>query len=99
MNPAQSAISADRRLVVLRILNDYQGTLNTAPLEEGLRAWGHRYVDRNMVLDDVRWLAHRELVTFEVLCPDVLEVTLTPTGERVATGKQRVEGVARPSPR
>ena len=91
-------IDADRRLVELRLLVEYRGALNSSTLESGLRVW-HRYVDRALVLDDLRWLERRRLVTLEDLGRDVLDASITPKGERVAAGEEWVEGVARPEAR
>lgn len=93
----RAGVDADRRLVILRLLVEYRGALNSAVLEEGVRAWDHRYIDRSLINDDARWLAARSLVEVETLRPDVLEVVITARGERAASGDEWVDGVARPS--
>ncbi len=93
----QAVVTADRRLVILRVLVEYRGALNSPTLESAVRAMGHRYIDRALIIDDIRWLELRGLMTVETLRPDVLDVTLTPKGERAAAGGEWVEGIARPS--
>jgi hypothetical protein len=96
---AVDAVNADRRLVLLRLLVDYRGTLNSSVLESSLRAFGHQYIDRAMVADDIAWLAARKAVTTEDLGHGVLVVHITPKGERIAAGHEWVTGIARPTPR
>lgn len=96
MSKEREVINADRRLVILRLLVEYRGALNSSALEGALRPW-HSYIDRAMVRDDLRWLELRELVNLEDLGRDVSDVRVTPKGERAASGREWVEGVARPS--
>lgn len=96
MSKAKEVIIADRRLVILRLLVEFRGALNSSALESALRQW-HAYIDRDMVRDDLRWLELRDLVALEDLGRDVSEVRVTPKGERTAQGREWVEGVARPS--
>lgn len=96
VSKVNEVIVADRRLVILRLLVEYRGALNSSALESGLRPY-HSYIDRAMVRDDLRWLELRDLVALEDLGRDVLDVRVTPKGERAADGKEWVEGVARPS--
>ena len=93
----RQTMDADRRLVILRTLVEYRGALNSSALESGIRAWGHKYIDRDMILGDCKWLEVRGLVTLEELSSTVLEITVTPKGERAADGSEWVEGIARPS--
>lgn len=93
----QAVFSADRRLTFLRLLADGGATANTSIIEKGLIELGHPKVDRALTNADARWLAAAGLVTIDDLRPDLLVVSLTDRGERVARGKERVEGVARPS--
>jgi hypothetical protein len=96
-NPrVRQVVDADRRLVILRLLVEYRGALNSSTLLEGVRAWDHRYVDRPMLLDDLHWLEFRDLVTLDDLGSNVLDAAITPKGERAAGGNEWVEDVARP---
>lgn len=97
-NPiVQQKIDEDRRLVILRLLADYRGALNSSSLESAVRAWGHKYIDRAMIADDLSWLATRGAVRVEDLGSSIQEVSLTAKGERVASGEEWLTGVARPS--
>lgn len=96
MSKVNEVITADRRLVILRLLVEYRGSLNSSALEAGLREY-HKYIDRAMVRDDLRWMELRGLVSLEDLGRDVLDAAVTPKGERTAKGAEWVEGVARPS--
>lgn len=89
-------MNADRRLVILRLLVEYRGALNSSALESSLRAF-HRYIDRAMVNDDLEWLKLRDLVKLETLSGSVREVSVSAKGERVALGQEWVGGIARPS--
>lgn len=93
----RKGIDADRRLVILRLLLEYRGALNSSALESAIRAWGHKYIDRPMIIDDLRWLERRGTIKVEDLGSDVLEAKLTPKGERAAAGDEWIEGIARPS--
>lgn len=87
---------ADRRLTVLRLLDESGGAGNTATLEKAVRVF-FAQVDRAQANADARWLAAAGLVEAEELRLDLLSVRLTDRGERVARGEERVEGVSRPS--
>jgi hypothetical protein len=93
----QAVYAADRRLTFLRLLADGGATANTSIIEKGLTELGHPKVDRAVANADARWLAAAALVTIEELRPDLLVVSITDKGERVAGGKLKVDGVARPS--
>jgi hypothetical protein len=90
-------INEDRRLVILRLLVDYRGALNSSSLESAVRAWGHKYIDRAMITDDLHWLQARGCVKLDVLGAHIVEVCLSPKGERAATGEEWITGIARPS--
>lgn len=90
-------INEDRRLVILRLLAEYRGALNSSSLESAVRAWGHKYIDRAMITDDLQWLSFRACVKLEELGAHVVEVVLTPKGERAAEGQEWISGIARPS--
>ena len=96
MSKANEVITADRRLVILRLLVEFRGALNSSALESGLRPY-HSYIDRAMVRDDLRWLELRDVVTLEDLGRNVWDIRVTPKGERTADGREWVEGIARPS--
>lgn len=90
-------INEDRRLVILRLLVDFRGALNSSSLESAVRAWGHKYIDRALIADDLQWLQARGCVSLDELGSHVVEAILTPKGERAATGEEWITGIARPS--
>lgn len=92
----RAVFDADRRLCFLRLLDESGGRANTATLEKSVRLFFSR-VDRASTNADARWLAAAGLVECEELRPDLIAVSITDRGERVARGVERVDGVARPS--
>lgn len=99
MRPGLAAtLAEDRRGIILRVLAD-QGdyALNEGVLQDALDRYGHR-VGRDMVRDDMMWLADHGLVTIEEVAKLKI-ASLTQRGSDVATGRARCEGVKRPEPR
>lgn len=90
-------VSEDRRLVILRLLDESQGyTANEYLLTEALGGFGHA-VSHDRVRSDLDWLAEQELV--HVTDPgQVYVASLTGRGRDVAQGRARVNGVKRPAP-
>lgn len=92
-------LSEDRRLAILRLLHDQEGyALNESVIHDALERLGH-HVPRSIARDDLVWLEERALLRVEVVGDRVWVATLTERGGDVATGRSRVEGVKRPSPR
>lgn len=92
----RAVFDADRRLCLLRLLDESGGKASSATLEKSVRIF-FALVDRASTNADARWLAAAGLVTSEELRPDLLAVTITDRGERVARGEERMDGVSRPS--
>ncbi|WP_149451639.1 VpaChn25_0724 family phage protein [Escherichia albertii] len=90
-------LTQDRRLVILRSLMDCNNEANESILQDCLDAYGHN-VSRDVVRDQIDWLAEQQLVTVENL-RGFYVVTLTSRGQDVAEGRARVSGVKRPRPR
>lgn len=84
-----------RRYVLLRLLSafpDWRGNddiLQMSLIDAGYEA-GHEDV-----IEDMRWLAERELVTVQEVGP-FLVATLTRSGGDAVHGRKRVEGLRRP---
>lgn len=98
MNAVQQAFLEDRRLAILRFLSEDKGySLNTAMLQEALRAIGHN-VSRDEVETQAAWLTEQGLVEVEKVGP-VTVAKLTPRGLDCASGAACVPGVKRPGPR
>lgn len=93
-------LAADRRLVVLRLLDQAPGfTANDSILCSALAEVGHR-CSRDTVRTDLSWLAEQGLITVEELMSGkVLVATLTERGGDVQAGRATVPGVKRPTPR
>ena len=96
-------MDADRRLVVLRLLEEAQGyALNEAVLEKSLAHVGVLATGRDIVRGHLAWLDQQGLVTIERLALDGAAKDLwvahaTKLGTEVAKGRPW-PGVARPSP-
>lgn len=93
----RDVFAADRRLTILRLLDESGGAANTAVLEKALRVYALPGVCRESVNADARFLGGAGLVRTEDLRPDLIAVRLTDRGERVARDEEHVAGVARPS--
>jgi hypothetical protein len=97
MNAFAEHVTADRRLVVLRLLEqapDYRG--NAFLLQRALDGFGHA-VGMDRLGSDLAWLAEQDLLRLEALA-GVSIATLTQRGADVAHGRVVVPGVARPAP-
>jgi hypothetical protein len=91
----QDLLTADRRLVLLRLLADLPGRKgNSSVLASLLDRWGHS-VSRDYVKTQIAWLAEQGLVTAEDLGPVVL-ATITERGIEAVEDRVRVPGVSRP---
>lgn len=90
-------LSADRRLVILRILNEMPTyRANSSVLHSVLNQWGHD-PSRDQVKTELRWLQEQGLVTVEDIGDGaVLLANLTERGMDVQAGRARVDGVKRP---
>lgn len=87
----------DRRLVLLRLLDEAHGSANESVLHTGLQLLGHRRgVTREVVHADLHWLAERHLLTVEYFAEKVIVATLSARGRNVARGDEIVAGVKKP---
>jgi repressor of nif and glnA expression len=92
-------VREDRRLVILRVLDESPGyQANESVIEMALERFGHR-VARDIVRDDLQWLHEHGLVENETVGDRVWVATATKRGMDVAQGRAMVPGVKRPSPR
>lgn len=91
-------VTADIRLVILRLLAEDPGySMNESVLQQGVALLGHT-VSRDRVRTEMRWLEEQGLLTVASVV-GVLVGKLTPRGADVASGAARVDGVKRPGPR
>lgn len=97
MSQFADLVIADRRLVILRLLEqapDYQG--NAYLLQSALGTFGHA-VGMDRLVTDLHWLGEQGLVQFEQV-GGVGIAKLTQRGADVAAGRSTVPGVKRPAP-
>lgn len=92
-----AALAEDRRLVILRLVNDQQSA-NDSVLHSALVALGH-HIPRDTVREDMWWLHERSLVAVEIVGQVYLVATITERGMNVALGRLTVPGIKRPTPR
>lgn len=88
--------TADRRLVILRLLADGGYESSHYLLRETLELYGHRATADQIVVD-LAWLAEQGLVETHAPAGVVL-ARLTNRGLDVAQGRATVPGVKRPLP-
>lgn len=87
-------IQGDQRLVILRTLEEMNGSANDSVLQKVLERYGHR-ISRDQVKTHLYWLNEQGLVVIEsVMSTDV--ATITGRGADVANGHARVPGVGTP---
>jgi DNA-binding HxlR family transcriptional regulator len=96
MSKFEEHLREDRRLAILRILEDANGSANESVIEMSLTYIGHRNVTREMLRQDLRFLIDHGLVTDEWYGP-VWVMTLTRRGVDVAKGREVVSGIKKPS--
>lgn len=89
----------DARLVLLRSLaEDPDYRLNESLLQTILDQFGHA-MSRDRIRTELRWLEEQGLISVELVAGVTMVATLTTRGADVASGRARVDGVKRPSPR
>jgi len=92
-------ITADRRLVILRLLHEQDdGALADSPLHSALRLLGHG-VPRDTLKADLDFLEGEHLVLLSHPMPDFTLVEIAQRGEDVVNRVEKVAGVAVPSRR
>ncbi|SHO58781.1 VpaChn25_0724 family phage protein [Vibrio quintilis] len=93
----QTLLQQDRRLVILRILNESAGyTANESILDAALDAYGHK-VSRDMVKTELAWLCEQGLLSLEEIAKTQV-AHITQRGIDVAEGQASHPGVKRPRP-
>lgn len=90
-------LKEDRRLVLLRLLNEQQGKqTNSSVLHAGLQ-FVHIVAERHEVIDDLRFLQMHQLVELEQLGsvnPDLYGVKLRSRGIDLVNGLVEVDGIS-----
>ena len=82
-----------RRLVVLRVTNEGNGTANDRLLADALEHWGLTGT-LDQVRTTVQWLADQGFVAVSNLPGDVLRVTITRSGREIVTGRAKHPDIA-----
>ncbi len=91
----EKLMTADRRLLLLRVLNEMISyKANSSVLTIAMEHYGHA-VSRDYVKTQLAWLQEQDLVTVEEVGPLVV-ATLTQRGQEAARGLVIVPGVSRP---
>lgn len=96
MTDYKEFLARQRRLCLLRVLAEVNGTANDSVLHTTLEAFGFRRHARDVIHDDIRFLKANGLVTDEWV-RSVLIVHITKRGVDVAEGREEVEGIEKPS--
>jgi hypothetical protein len=96
MSDFQHFLTEDRRLFILRLLEQCGGEANESVIHSACRAAGH-HVTRDVVREDGKWLKERDLVKLDYYDEKVMVVLVTARGVDVARGDLEVEGVKRPA--
>jgi len=93
----EDTLSADRRLVILRALQQDPGfDLNAAVLLGVLESFGHR-ISHDRLRADLEWLAEQGYCTLQAVAT-IQVARITDRGADVALGRTVVHGVRRPAP-
>lgn len=91
-------ITEDRRLVILRLLNEQPDySLNSSLMQSALFQFGHS-VSRDVVRSDFAWLAEQQLLTVDQLSNELYLAKINNRGVDVAVGLAIVPGIKRPGP-
>lgn len=84
-------------MILFFLLRSYVYTLNINLIYSLLELVGH-CVSRDILKQDCYWLEKNKLVIVRDTDLEMLVITMTQTGEDIATGRQFVPGVRRPLP-
>ncbi|MGA7673531.1 MAG: hypothetical protein WCA78_00620 [Rhizomicrobium sp.] len=91
-------IAQDRRLAILRLLVEAAGKANESVLREGLDLLGlDAGLTRDAVRADLEFLQERALVKLAWFNDKLAVASITKRGVEVSEGRERIEGIARPS--
>ena len=96
MSNYKDFLAEDRRLCMLRVLQETGGSANDSILHTALERLGHNRVPRTEIRGDLRFLVKHGLL-IEEWYGDVMVVTITQRGVEVARGAIAIDGIKRPS--
>lgn len=90
-------LAKDRRLAILKLLVEVQGSANESVLRTGLEDLGHvADLTRERVREDLQFLSDRALVKLTWFSDKIAVAHITERGVEVAQGRIRVDGVKPP---
>jgi repressor of nif and glnA expression len=93
----QKIMQEDRRLVMLRSLNELAGyEANESIINQCLEAYGHN-ISRDVIRAELAWLDEQQLITLRDVA-GYMVAKLNSRGADVATGKATVPGIKKPRP-
>ncbi|MBL4799821.1 MAG: ArsR family transcriptional regulator [Oleispira sp.] len=87
-------LKGDQRLVILRALEESNGTLNDSVLQKVLDTYGHK-ISRDKVKTHLHWLEEQEFIEIESLLSTDVAI-ITARGHDIANGRAHVPGVGVP---
>ena len=93
-----SFTAQDRRLALLRVIQENGGQANERTLYSAITAMGFPATTRDDVRQDLELLGQRHCLTKVMFDSLFLVVTLTEIGRDVADGKRAVQGVKKGDP-
>ena len=98
MSTYGDAIAADRRICILRMLEQLASySANESVVQIVLEQFGYSE-SRDAVRTDLGWLQEQGVITVEVVAGRIWVAKLTDRGCDVAKGRVSVPGINRPSP-
>lgn len=93
----QKIMQEDRRLVILRSLNELAGyEANESIINQCLEAYAHN-VSRDVIRAELAWLEEQQLISLRDVA-GYMVAKLNSRGADVATGKATVPGIKKPRP-
>ena len=96
MSNFNNHLAEDRRLRILELLRDANGSVNEDVIRISLQNLGHTKLSRRAVRDDLRFLISHGLIVDEWF-EDLMVATLTRRGIETADGAVIVDGVKKSS--
>ena len=96
MSDFKEHMAADRRLVILRLLHDYNGSANESVIRTALeKGFGHR-TSRDELRNDLRMLVDNGCIVSDYV-GEIQVVQITRRGVDVSKGLITVAGILQPS--
>lgn len=98
MNSLERIAAEHRRLAILKLLVEADGSANESVLKESLEQLGlDAGLTRDAVRTDLRWLEERALLVLNWFGDKLAVAKITERGEDTSKGRVRIEGVKKPS--